>query len=173
MKKINKLLIVPLFFVGSLYINAAVGVNSDTTYKIEEQGPATYEYVESKVSTTGEFYQVVDTTKYIIFNTTVSKGDCDSKTSCQNVVNKKCTKDSDCNLDLEINEKFAETLAKDYCKDKSDCTVKKMCCDKKECVEESICSSSKELKTVAIEKAKVQKNLMSQIHLKLESGDIK
>ena len=52
MKKINKLLIVPLFFVGSLYINAAVGVNSDTTYKIEEQGPATYEYVESKVSTT-------------------------------------------------------------------------------------------------------------------------
>lgn len=157
MKKLNKLLIVPLFFVGNLYINAAVGVNSDTTYKIEEQGPATYEYVESKVSTTDKFYQVVDTTKYIIFNTTVSKGDCDSKTSCQNIVNKKCAKDSDCNLDLEINEKFAETLAKDYCKDKSDCTVKKMCCDKKECVEESICSSSKELKTVAIEKAKVQK----------------
>lgn len=156
MKKLSKLLIAPLFFIGISCVDAVVGVNSGTVYKIEEQGPSTYKYVESKITSTDKFYQTVDTTKYIIFNTTVSKGDCDSKTSCQNIVNKKCNKDEDCNLDLQVNEKFALSLANNYCKDKSSCTVKKMCCDKKECKDSKSCDDS-ELKVVAVEKAKVKK----------------
>lgn len=158
MKKLSRLFIIStLFFIGNSSVNAVVSVNSDTVYKIEEQGPTTYKYVESKTSSTDIFYKVVDSTKYIIFNTTDGNVDCKDKISCQNIVDKKCANKEDCSLDLVVNEKIAQSLANDYCKEKDNCTVMKMCCDKTNCISEEKCISSKELKTVAVEKGKVKK----------------